>query len=109
MFRLSAQQARLAVASSAAARAASTASSAKTAASNSSAKAAVAAGAVGVVGAAVVLGAGSSMVFASSDVLHAPSYPWSHHGRLSSFDHSAIRRGFQGKSSLFCVVFTSSV
>jgi len=36
-----------------------------------------------------------SIIFASSDVLHAPSYPWSHKGRLSSFDHGAIRRGFQ--------------
>jgi len=45
---------------------------------------------------AVALGT-DSMVFASSDVLHPPHYSWSHKGRLSSFDHGAIRRGFQGK------------
>ena len=38
-----------------------------------------------------------SLVFASSDVLPPPHYSWSHKGRLSSFDHAAIRRGFQGK------------
>jgi ubiquinol-cytochrome c reductase cytochrome c1 subunit len=36
-------------------------------------------------------------VYASSDVLNPPHYPWSHKGRLSSFDHAAIRRGFQGE------------
>jgi ubiquinol-cytochrome c reductase cytochrome c1 subunit len=41
-----------------------------------------------------------SIIFASSDVLHAPSYPWSHKGRLTSFDHGAIRRGFQGEWAL---------
>jgi ubiquinol-cytochrome c reductase cytochrome c1 subunit len=47
-----------------------------------------------------------SLIFASSDVLHAPHYPWSHKGRLSTFDHAAIRRGFQGAfvvSSNLCV------
>jgi len=36
-----------------------------------------------------------SLIFASSDVLHAPHYPWSHKGRLATFDHAALRRGFQ--------------
>jgi ubiquinol-cytochrome c reductase cytochrome c1 subunit len=49
-----------------------------------------AAGAVGI----AALGSGS-LVFASSDVLEAPHYHWSHKGRLSSYDHAAIRRGFQ--------------
>ena len=29
------------------------------------------------------------------DGLHAASYPWSHYGPFSSFDHASIRRGFQ--------------
>lgn len=63
---------------------------------NKSTVAAVAAGsAVVAVGAAALFS--DSLIFASSDVLHAPHYPWSHKGRLASFDHAAIRRGFQGK------------
>ncbi|KAH9812942.1 cytochrome c-like domain-containing protein [Melampsora americana] len=27
--------------------------------------------------------------------LHAPSYPWSHKGPFETFDHAAIRRGYQ--------------
>jgi ubiquinol-cytochrome c reductase cytochrome c1 subunit len=27
--------------------------------------------------------------------LHAPAYPWSHNGLLDTFDHAAIRRGYQ--------------
>lgn len=27
--------------------------------------------------------------------LHAPAYPWSHRGMLSTFDHASIRRGYQ--------------
>ncbi|KAF8072580.1 hypothetical protein HT031_000240 [Scenedesmus sp. PABB004] len=27
--------------------------------------------------------------------LHAPAWPWSHEGMLDSYDHAAIRRGFQ--------------
>jgi len=27
--------------------------------------------------------------------LHAPKYPWAHQGWLKTFDHSALRRGFQ--------------
>jgi ubiquinol-cytochrome c reductase cytochrome c1 subunit len=29
------------------------------------------------------------------DVVHAPHYPWRHTGYFSSFDHGALRRGFQ--------------
>lgn len=31
----------------------------------------------------------------SDDVVHAPSYPWSHTGFASSYDCGALRRGFQ--------------
>jgi len=33
-------------------------------------------------------------VYASDDVLHPPSYPWSHSQPWQSFDHASIRRGF---------------
>lgn len=36
-----------------------------------------------------------TVAYCSDDVLHPPSYPWSHKGPMSSFDHAAIRRGFQ--------------
>lgn len=29
------------------------------------------------------------------DVVHAPHFPWRHTGYFSSFDHAALRRGFQ--------------
>lgn len=94
MFRLS----RVAATSSARVLARST-SSATSGSSNNNKRtaAAVAAGsALAVVGGAALFS--DSLIFASSDVLHAPSYPWSHKGRLSAFDHGAIRRGFQGES-----------
>jgi ubiquinol-cytochrome c reductase cytochrome c1 subunit len=31
----------------------------------------------------------------NEDVVHAPHYPWRHTGYFSSFDHAALRRGFQ--------------
>ncbi|TIA83054.1 hypothetical protein E3P98_01003 [Wallemia ichthyophaga] len=36
-------------------------------------------------------------VFASGleEGLHAPAFPWNHNGWLDSFDHNAIRRGYQ--------------
>lgn len=37
----------------------------------------------------------NTVAHASDDVLHPPHYPWSHQGPMSSFDHKAIRRGFQ--------------
>lgn len=37
----------------------------------------------------------AAVAFLSDDVLHAPSYDWSHKGPMSSFDHAAIRRGHQ--------------
>lgn len=58
------------------------------------AAAVVAASTVAVAGGVALVS--DSLMFASSDVLHAPHYPWSHKGRLASFDHAAIRRGFQG-------------
>nr|CBK55667.1 mitochondrial cytochrome c1 precursor [Polytomella sp. Pringsheim 198.80] len=44
----------------------------------------------GLVGASVVASATEA-----GDGLHPVSYPWSHEGMASSFDHSAIRRGHQ--------------
>jgi ubiquinol-cytochrome c reductase cytochrome c1 subunit len=35
----------------------------------------------------------ASVAFSSDDALHPPSYPWPHHGALSSFDAKSIRRG----------------
>jgi len=32
---------------------------------------------------------------ASDDALHAPAFPWSHNGFLSSYDHNSIRRGYE--------------
>jgi len=37
----------------------------------------------------------TNMIHASDDVVHPASYPWSHRGPLSSFDHASIRRGFE--------------
>lgn len=31
----------------------------------------------------------------SEETLHPPSYPWRHRGFFASFDHGALRRGFQ--------------
>jgi ubiquinol-cytochrome c reductase cytochrome c1 subunit len=38
---------------------------------------------------------GGSVVFASDDSIHAPSYPWSHNGAFNSFDTASLRRGFE--------------
>lgn len=38
---------------------------------------------------------GITIASCSDDVLHPPKYNWSHKGLMSSFDHAAIRRGFQ--------------
>ncbi|XP_077346671.1 cytochrome c1, heme protein, mitochondrial isoform X1 [Lithobates pipiens] len=50
----------------------------------------------------VVLAGGAGLALAlhrsvkASDLeLHAPSYPWSHGGFLSSLDHASVRRGYQ--------------
>lgn len=32
---------------------------------------------------------------AAEDGLHPPAYPWAHKGPFDTFDHSAIRRGYQ--------------
>ncbi len=53
-------------------------------------------GAVGL--GAAVLGAGTHVALAEEEAehgLHAPQHPWSHEGMFSSYDHSAIRRGYQ--------------
>ncbi|ESO03631.1 hypothetical protein HELRODRAFT_185615 [Helobdella robusta] len=48
------------------------------------------------VGGALTLGTALQLsVSASGEELHAPEYPWSHNGLLSSFDHASIRRGYQ--------------
>lgn len=39
--------------------------------------------------------AAASITFLSDDVVHAPGYEWYHTGLFSSFDHAALRRGFQ--------------
>lgn len=36
-----------------------------------------------------------SVAFASGTEIHAPHYPWTNAGMLSSFDHSSLRRGFE--------------
>ncbi|XP_044149609.1 cytochrome c1, heme protein, mitochondrial [Bufo gargarizans] len=50
----------------------------------------------------VIAAGGAGLVFAlhnsvkATDLeLHAPSYPWSHGGFLSSLDHASVRRGYQ--------------
>lgn len=50
----------------------------------------------------VITAGGAGLVFAlhnsvkATDMeLHAPSYPWSHGGPLSSLDHGSVRRGYQ--------------
>lgn len=48
--------------------------------------------------AAAALGAGTHVALAEDEAehgLHAPQHPWSHEGPFSSYDHSAIRRGYQ--------------
>ena len=52
------------------------------------------AGAVGV-GAAGLLYALHQSVHAGDLYQHPPHYPWPHNGPLKSFDHKAIRRGFE--------------
>ena len=47
--------------------------------------------------ATIIFGSGT-LALTSEDVLHAPKYDFSHKGYLSSYDHAAIRRGFQGAS-----------
>eukprot|EP00698_Gefionella_okellyi_P017749 TRINITY_DN5234_c0_g1_i1.p1 TRINITY_DN5234_c0_g1~~TRINITY_DN5234_c0_g1_i1.p1 ORF type:complete len:292 (+),score=56.51 TRINITY_DN5234_c0_g1_i1:73-948(+) len=47
------------------------------------------------VGAGAIAIPSSEKAHASSDALHPTAYPWEHNGVLSSFDHAAIRRGFQ--------------
>jgi len=37
----------------------------------------------------------ASMTFLSDDVVHPPEYDWNHTGYFSSYDHAALRRGFQ--------------
>jgi ubiquinol-cytochrome c reductase cytochrome c1 subunit len=47
---------------------------------------------------AAALGAGTHVALAEEEAehgLHAPLHPWSHEGMFSSYDHSAIRRGYQ--------------
>jgi len=44
---------------------------------------------------ATAFASGGVVALTSSDVLHPAHYDWSHHGHFSSFDHKAIRRGFQ--------------
>ena len=50
----------------------------------------------GVLAVAGVGAAAAGLTFAMADEaehgLAAPSYPWSHHGWLSAFDHASIRR-----------------
>lgn len=48
--------------------------------------------------AAAAVGAGTHIALAEDESehgLHAPLHPWSHEGPFSSYDHSAIRRGYQ--------------
>jgi ubiquinol-cytochrome c reductase cytochrome c1 subunit len=53
----------------------------------------------GVAGAAAAaVGAGTHIALAEDEAehgLHAPQHPWSHEGAFSSYDHAAIRRGYQ--------------
>jgi ubiquinol-cytochrome c reductase cytochrome c1 subunit len=53
----------------------------------------------GVAGAAAAaVGAGTHIALAEDEAehgLHAPQHPWSHEGPFSSYDHAAIRRGYQ--------------
>mmetsp|Transcript_1508 Transcript_1508/g.4152 ORF Transcript_1508/g.4152 Transcript_1508/m.4152 type:complete len:284 (-) Transcript_1508:556-1407(-) len=48
------------------------------------------------VAAATVAASTATVTFLDEeDVVHAPHYPWRHSGYFSSFDHAALRRGFQ--------------
>ena len=44
-------------------------------------------------GAALVLTAQTART--DGDILHAPQYPWSHHGMVQAYDAASIRRGHQ--------------
>jgi len=46
---------------------------------------------------ATILGSSTAAVtfLEEDDVVHPPHYPWRHTGYFSSFDHAALRRGFQ--------------
>uniref|UniRef100_A0A1B6GEM2 Cytochrome c1, heme protein, mitochondrial n=1 Tax=Cuerna arida TaxID=1464854 RepID=A0A1B6GEM2_9HEMI len=46
-------------------------------------------------GAAALAYSFEQSIKASTGGLHAPSYPWYHHGLLSSFDHASLRRGYE--------------
>ncbi|KAG0009412.1 cytochrome c1, partial [Podila clonocystis] len=54
----------------------------------------VAAG-VATVGAVAYLSMESADANMAADGLHAPVYPWDHKKNLATFDHAAIRRGYQ--------------
>ena len=77
----------------------SAAFSSSTAGRSASSKVAAALGSTTALVAATVVGA-TGFVYASDDVLHPPTYDFKHKGYLTSFDHAALRRGFQGKFSL---------
>ncbi|KAF8932580.1 cytochrome c1 [Dissophora ornata] len=95
MFRLSAQSTRKAVQRLAVqARYQSTSSAA--AASNMNAKnMSMAAAGVATVGALAYLSMESVDANMAADGLHAPVYPWEHKKNLATFDHAAVRRGYQ--------------
>lgn len=37
----------------------------------------------------------AAITLLSDDIVHAPAFPWRHRGFFSSYDHAALRRGFQ--------------
>lgn len=44
---------------------------------------------------AATLTAATGITLLDDEVVHAPDYPWDHTGLFSSYDHAALRRGFQ--------------
>ncbi|KAF9083132.1 cytochrome c1, partial [Mortierella sp. GBA35] len=94
MFRLSAQSTRKAVQRLAVqARYQSTSSAAAT--SMNAKNISMAAAGVATVGALAYMSMETVDANMAADGLHAPVYPWEHKKNLATFDHAAIRRGYQ--------------
>lgn len=56
---------------------------------------AVSTGAVGLVGVGGLFLWNGFHVHIIEEAVHSPVFPWTHSGPLSSYDHAAIRRGYQ--------------
>ncbi|KAF9180398.1 cytochrome c1 [Haplosporangium sp. Z 767] len=94
MFRLSAQSTRKAV-QRLAVQARYQSTNSATASSMNAKSVSMAAAGVATVGALAYLSMESVDANMAADGLHAPVYPWDHKKNLATFDHAAIRRGYQ--------------